>query len=307
MELSCRYYNELINNSTTEIKDWKICAIISLILALPTTAINISLIIAILTTTDRTSPCQKLLLNLAITDVGTGVVVMPGLFLVFGGMIGPDQYCIITDLTFSAAFILGSTSFLTITTVSLERFAKVCYPYTYFNKFNALKTRILIFTAWFLPILVLISYQLTEYMMIVYVSMFASIAIGAITVLFSYGSILKIAWSTRRRIHAVAARFGHTTLSRGDRKLVILGGLIVISMFLCYLPSVIRALLRLNGVNSPVLDRLLCWEWTFLVGNSLINPVISCAFSPVYKKRITKMWTCGRYFRDTLVLVFSRG
>eukprot|EP00795_Rhopilema_esculentum_P010385 gene10385-19083_t len=79
MNVNCNDFDEKLFNKASYIENIKVCAGSILGLAIPTTLLNLALIIAILSSNECKEPRQMLVLNLAFTDFAAGLYCMPAL------------------------------------------------------------------------------------------------------------------------------------------------------------------------------------------------------------------------------------
>ena len=292
MSLSCGQYGLVLKEALSFQVTNATCSWTNIALALPTTVINALLIIALLSAKESTKPCQILLMNLAVTDFLAGLLIMPSLFMVFR-YIGEDKDpCHFAIFTSPAGYILGFTSILMISMIAMERYINVFHPFFHQAKLKPLNVMTASGLVWVLTTcLVMPSITLSD--SVILVAATATVIVICTTInAFCYTRILLRARKVRVQIDAEAKRLGHVNGSTKDKRLVSIGLSIVISISVCYLPIATGSLLGLFQYGISTKEYITCWSWTLAMGNSLINPLITCTLHSEIKKRIYKMLTC---------------
>lgn len=277
----------------------EICSWLNLLIALPTTLANSSLVIALLTSSDRTKPCQLLILNLAITDFLAGFANMPIQFVVFRFVSQSRDPCDFANVTTPFGYILGIASFATVSLIAVERYISIFHPFFHLSSLNSRNTGISILLLWLISVTVVLPSIAISDDTVLNAFTTSFVAVGTSLNIYTYVRILLRARKVRRQIQNEAVRFGLQHRSARDKSLLRVGGLIVISMSICYSPIASYSLLKLFGVSVSSMDYTLCWAWTLAMANSLINPIITCSFSPPIRRKIRKLWTCKLEYRIT--------
>ena len=299
MDLDCSHYGIRLKNETVFQDINETCSWINLILAVPTALVNASLIIALLMSSDRTKPCQLLLLNLAATDFLAGFANMPIQFVVFRFISLNKDPCNFANVTTPVGYVLGIASFITVSMIAVERYISIFHPFFHLSKLSSEKTAISVVILWVVSISVVIPSAASADDTILYSCVIFLVVVGTVVNIYCYFRILLRARKVRRQIQSEAARFGQQQSSERDKSLLRVGSLIVISMTICYTPIATNSLANLAGLKSEGIDYALCWAWTLAMVNSLINPIITCSFSPPIRRKIAKMWTCKLEYRVT--------
>lgn len=297
--LTCSHYGIVLKDENVFKSINLTCSWLNILLAFPTTLINISLVIALLTSTDRAKPCQILLLNLAITDFLAGSLNMPVQFVVFRFVSQNKDPCEFAEITTPFGYTLGIASFITVTMIAIERYINVFHPFFHLSKLTSQRTIICTVFLWVVSVIVVIPSATTAQDKFLHAFSVFLIVAGTSLNVFTYVRILLRARKVRLQIQHEAARFGQQQRTARDKSLLRVGGLIVISMAICYAPIASNSLLKVVNIESPGMDYVLCWSWTLTMANSLINPIITCSFSPPIRRKIMKLWTCKLQYRLT--------
>ena len=289
MELPCSQYGIKTWNISTFKTNSQACAFINAVLALPTTLLNLFVIAAILVSNLKREPCYKLLLNLAFTDLLAGLVTMPNLFVVFSYVAQLKDPCNFAFITVPLGYILSYASFLTIVLIARERYINIFRPYLQSTTINSKTIKYSVSSLWLLSVSFVILPVITNGFAVLNLLTFSVVILGTLLNTYCYLRILLQARKVRRQIESVAARFGQQRIATKNRSLVFIGGLIVISISTCYSLVVANSFRRILGGEKIAPDYALCWEWTLVMINSLINPVISCVFNPPLRRRIVNI------------------
>ena len=300
MVLTCDVYAAVQNNVSSHTTSTYTCSVANIVMATPAVLLNSSVIISILKSNERTEPYNMLMLNLAITDVLAGLFVMPSYFVQFFYVASNSTFCEPFNLLVTLGYLLGLVSLLSITTTALERYIKVFHPFVHSIRKTSYTLAIIIFGTWSLPIgsacLIFFtkSHTYSSTSTVLYLSFTSPV------IFFCYTKILLRVRSIRRQIEAEAERFGHHRINEKDKNLLFVGGLIIISYFVCFFPIFIRSMMVLLKYKERAFDHVLCWELTLYAANSLVNPIISCLFNPAIRSKVIKIWTCaGRHVRSS--------
>ena len=299
MSLTCSHYGIVLNDDPAYKTINAICSWLNLLLAIPTTLVNSSLIIALLTSSDRTKPCQMLILNLAVTDCLAGFANMPIQFVVFRFISQHRDPCDFANVTTPFGYILGIASFVTVTLIAVERYISIFHPFYHLSNLTSKKTGISILILWFVSVCVVIPSIVRSMDIFLYGFSTFLIAVGTSLNVYTYVRILLRARKVRMQIQTEAVRFGRQHRSERDKSLLRVGGLIVVSMSICYAPIASYSLLKTFGITAQSMDYAICWAWTLTMANSLINPIITSIFSPPVRRKIWKLWRCKLEYRVT--------
>ena len=267
------------------------CAIFNMALAIPTTVLNLALIIAILKSSARKEPSQILVLNLAFTDFGAGIFGMPTISITFLHLGIETDSCHFTYASFFLGKVLGIASLLSVSLIAVERYIYVFKPFVHDTKLTTKLTAVTLFCLWLVSIALaaFFSYFENAISNATAATLFLSVSV---IIIYSYTKILLRTWRVRRQIQTEAARFEQHRVPEKERSLLLVGGFIIISFFVCYTLIFARPILKLFGIKSDVFHYTFCWEWTFAMANSLFNPLITCIFDPSMRKEVFKILTC---------------
>ena len=298
MKPLCDQYTISFINSTTYKEINYSCSWTSILLACPTTVLNLLLIMALGTSRDRRKPCNILLLNLAITDVLSGVINMPGFFVIFRYIAEERSPCFLIKLFHLCFLFASSESFLLVACIAVERYISIFYPFFHASKLSLRNVAVCIGISWALsiselaPIIVgLESTYINAYIL-------TMIGLGMILNFFCYLRILLRARAVRLQIQNEATRFGQSHFSSTDKRYIYLGLLIIISLVLCFTPLVVTNMFGAFGYKEEVYQHVFCWKWTLILVNSFINPFITLSFCPSIRRKVWKILRCQFFCKE---------
>ena len=293
----CFIYGIITSNSSSFKAINSSCSWANIVLTFPTIFVNLALAVALATSREKRRPCTLLLLNLTVTDFLTGLVSMPSYFYVFRLVSSGKYPCRLVALSAPFAFTIGGTSFMTVSMIAMERYISVFHPYFHAAKLTFGKTLLFIGIAWILPGSFVMPSVVGHFD--VHLNLFIAIfPVSCVVVtIFCYLRILLQARKVRLQIQNQEARLGQRNTSITDRRYVSVGGLIVVSMIVCFSPIALSNLLWFMGVRNRSIKEIRCWEWTLVMANSSINPVITCSFCPPIRWRVLELLTCRLLFK----------
>lgn len=298
MATSCSHYGLVVKDA----QSFKImnlaCSWLNIILSLPTAVMNLSLIVVLVCSNEWSKPCYLLLLNLAITDFLAGFVNMPVQFIVFRYIGQGKDPCTFANFTTPVGYILGIASILMITMVAAERYASVFYPFFHMARLRPLNIVAAVAVVWVLSISSLIPSMSVQEDAFLNAAVPLIASACSLLNFYCYIRILLRARKVRLQINTEAARLGQDNArARKEKSLFSVGFLIVISITICYTPVGITSFLAVTGLGKNTAEYMLCWGWTLAMASSFINPVISCIFNAVIRKRLYRMLTRRRQGR----------
>ena len=292
MKINCSQYDIFPVSSFTFKAINYSCSWTNILMACPTTVLNILLIIALATSRDRTKPCNILLLNLAVTDLLTGLISMPVFFTIFRFIAESRGSCLLIKISTPFFMFMAYESLTTVALVALERYISIFHPFFHTSKFTFRNITACLGTSWTVSMLLVVpllfGIRSTNLNWCYVVFAFLTIS----PTIFCYLRILMRARKVRVQIRVEEARFGHATLNSTDKRYITIGVLIVLSMIICYVPELVTSALRFFESTTEASDNARCWEWTLPMANSFMNPIITCSFCPAIRRNILKVLTC---------------
>ena len=291
MKPRCSQYNIIFMNSTTFKAINYSCAWTNIIMAWPTTVLNLSLIIAFATSRDRSKPCTLLLLSLAVTDFLCGLVNMPLYFLIFRYIAEVKDPCLFVKFCSPAFLLVTLESFFIVTLIAIERYLSIFHPFFHVSRVSLRNASVCIAVSWVVsmlgtsPLLAGVNIdRLNPYIVVFMVT-------GIMLNLYCYLRILLRARKVRLQIESEAARFGQSSITSTDKRYIFVGMLIILSMALCFTFQAAHGILKTFGYRKESFKYFNCWQWTLVAVNSFINPFITLSFWPNVRGKVWKILT----------------
>lgn len=257
-------------------------------LSCTTIMLNIISIQALRKTSSLPKPLKTLLLSLAVSDLGVGLLVQP-LYIVRMRVLMPDiQQNTINDRTYEkitiAHIIFGNifctASFLSVVASAVDRFLAIHLHLRYQGFVTRKRVVVIVISAWVLSIFLSL-FALNSFFTDILVTIYA--AIWTVSLLCTALLYCKIYAAIRRHRNQIQvleiqleAQNREISNTAGLRKTAI-GTLYVYIVFLsCYLPYLcVKAGIIISG-KTVVMAHLFYYFTTLLFVNSFLNPLIYC-------------------------------
>lgn len=292
MRGNCDQYEFYYKNSTSFKTVNSSCSWANILLACPTTLSNLLLIVSLAISGERNKPCAVLILNLAVTDFLNGVINMPLYYIIFRYIAQDRDPCVYLEFSIPGFVAVSFESFLTVILIAVERYINVFHPFLYNSKLSTRNVAVYVGISWVLSILVTVL-MVTGENGPKFKSFFLTFGVvGVILTSYCYVRLLHKARKIRLQIRNETARFDETIISSEDRRYVLVGGLIIISMAVCFSVQMSSILLWLFKYRAnAIMNR--CWGWTLIMANSLVNPIITCRFCPTIRRSLLRIVTCS--------------
>ena len=240
---------------------------------------NLVIVLAILRNSSLHTPSYVLLCNLAISDLGVGLVAQP-LFIALRvaesrGQV--DLSCKLGLVYFPIVGCLAWLSFLTLTTISFDRFLAVHLGPKYRSTVTVSKTKVIVFILWIIAIAFGIVYVLE--MDMYFVIIMSVICLCLMLTSCNYFAIGRKLKHRQAKLQAQtqdsARQHRRNSFNFGRYRKTVTSMLYVYGAFLlCYLPYLCFSVaLKLIGRTSTVHGAYLITA-TLVVSNSAINPCL---------------------------------
>lgn len=257
-------------------------------LSYTTIMLNIISIQALRKTSSLSKPLKTLLLSLAVSDLGVGLLVQP-LYIVRMRVLMPDiQQNAIHNGTYQKIYILHfifgnlfcTASFLGVVALAVDRFLAIHLHLRYQDFVTCKRVVAIVISAWVLSIFLPL-FALNSFFIDILVTIYA--AIWIVSLLCTALLYCKIYTAIRRHRNQIQVLETQLEPQNGEisntarlRKTV-LGTLYVYVVFLtCYLPYLcVKAATIISG-ETVVLAHLFYYVTTLLFVNSSLNPLIYC-------------------------------
>ena len=241
---------------------------------------NVLLIWAILQSSSlRHNPSFVLLCNLAVSDLGVGLISQP-LFIAFGVVElegDAELSCKINIAVRSTTGHLGVLSFLTLTAISFDRFLAVHLMLSYRRVVTVKRVTVVILLQWLIAISSGVTYVLDD-------SLFFFLIIIVICMCFFFTTFNYLAIAYKLNDHSAQLQAGdrdargisqRKSFNISHYKKTLKSMLYVYGAFLmCYLPYLCFAIALKSIGHSSTVDVFYLITGTLVLANSAINPCL---------------------------------
>ena len=292
MNHGCVSYGLTLTNSSSFKHINIACSWMNIMLAFPSALLNAALIVALVTSSNRRNPCIVLLTNLTIIDLLNSAASMPSLFVVYRQFSEGKFPCSVTAYAIPLFVMINASSFATVAFISIERYTSVFHPYFHDSRHTFQNAMVCVVFSWLFAIVINIPFIVQSRDGIIHGVLSFVIIAGILVNVICYFRILARARKLRFQINSIAARFGHGTVSVTYKRHIVVGGLILVSMVLCFLSLFVDSILLTINPHNSYFDNTRCLVFSLASCNSFVNPMISCSFCPLVRRKAFKILTC---------------
>ena len=245
------------------------------------TMLNIVTIIAIRKTSSLPKPLKILLLSLAVSDLGVGVLSEPFyIWLLVRWSRQNLPSCIAFNVLFFPVRLFSITSYLTVVTISIERFLAIHLHLRYQELVTHKRAVAVVISIWMFTFFFCSMYFSHSSIVSATFPFIGLACILATTII--YWKIYLVLRRHKEQLKALQPQETQVAQNRNvvnfaSRKKSVVGLFYVYLVFLiCYLPRfVILAARVIQGPNLAV-KKSTIYSWTLVFLNSSLNPVIYC-------------------------------
>lgn len=241
---------------------------------------NVIIILAIIKNSSLYTPSYALLCNLAVSDLGVGLISQPLFIALRIVEARGDKYlsCKLGIAYFSTAGCLAWLSLLTITAISFDRFLAVHLTTSYRSVVTLPRIKVTVTLLWLAAIVVGMTYVLDISVYFVLIMIIISVCLLFTTVNYLAIAQKLYGHSSQIRSHGKDARDKRRmrkSFNIGQYKKTVKSMLYIYSVFLlCYLPYLcFTVALKSIGRTSSVHGAYLITA-SFVLGNSAVNPCL---------------------------------
>ena len=260
---------------------------------------NLIVILAIVRNSSLHTPSYVLLCNLAISDLGVGLVVQPLYIALIIAQLNEkaDLSCKIGVAYFSIANCFGVLSLFTVTTISVDRFLAVYIANKYRSTVTMKKAKLVVVFLWLIATTVMIIFILkrTVYFIV------AMIVFGRCLLITScnYIAISRML----QRHHALSQSNNNIQTGQQRRNIFTIGRYkrtvttmlyVYIAFLLCYLPYLCFTIIKIHFGNASKRQGIYFITALNLVFlNSTLNPFLYYWRIPEVRLQIKQLFGCG--------------
>ena len=241
--------------------------------------LNIATVHAIRKTYSLPATLKTLLLSLAVSDVGVGLLVQPFYTSLLVNWLQHNSRCN-SNVTFHNILCLFSVaSFSGVIAVSVDRFLAIHLHLRYHEHVTHRRVVSLVISIWLLSLLI----SLTPLWLPskIFNPIIVTLAfIGLVFIAMVYIRIYLTVRRHNRQIHTLQVQHGMKTGEKAQFAILVKSAFgtfhVYLMLLICYLPHLIcMAVIEVNG-TSIALKKLFLLSMTLVFLNSVLNPVIYC-------------------------------
>ena len=280
---------ELFFGTSTDVEDFRPVLVANCVfngfLCYTTIILNIVTIHAIRKTTLLPKPLRTLLLSLAASDVGVGLLVQPFYISTLVSRLNKKRIdCISYKKLLAAINFFCISSLLNVVTISVDRFLAVHLHLRYQELVTHKRVIAAVISIWLLGAIISSSVFWVPSFFILRVIRVVNMTVCLILVVIVYWRIYIVLKRHKNQIRGLQIQEVQQGVQNGDLSNFLklrrsaLGTFYVCVVFMiCYLPSYILSFLLLARLLSPIsLYEALLYTTTLFFLNSSLNPVIYC-------------------------------
>ena len=280
---------ELFFGTSTDVEDFRPVLVANCVfngfLCYTTIILNIVTIHAIRKTTLLPKPLRTLLLSLAASDVGVGLLVQPFYISTLVSRLNKKRIdCISYKKLLAAINFFCISSLFNVVTISVDRFLAVHLHLRYQELVTHKRVIAAVISIWLFSTIISSSVFYDSLLIISQVVWFVNITVCLILVVIVYWRIYIVLKRHKNQIRGLQIQEVQQGVQNGDLSNFLklqksaLGTFYVCVVFMiCYLPSYILSFLLLARLLSPIsLYEALLYVTTLFFLNSSLNPVIYC-------------------------------
>ena len=281
--------NRSLYGTSANVKDFRPALVANCVfnsfLCYTTIILNIVTIHAIRKTTLLPKPLRTLLLSLAASDVGVGLLVQP---LYISTLVSRLNQKRIDCISYKGLYVVINffciSSLLNVVTISVDRFLAVHLHLRYQELVTHKRVIAAVISIWLLSAIISSIVLWNPLFIISRVAGFVNMTVCLILVVIVYWRIYIVLKRHKIQIEGLQIQEVQQGVQNGDlsnflklRKSALGTFYVCILFMICYLPSYILYFLLLARLLSPIsLYEALLYTTTLLFLNSSLNPVIYC-------------------------------
>ena len=285
----CDNLNELFSGTSTDVEDFRPALVANCVfngfLCYTTIILNIVTIHAIRKTASLPKPLRTLLLSLAASDVGVGLLVQP-LYIsaVVSGLKRKRIDCISYKGLYVVINFFCISSLLNVVTISVDRFLAVHLHLRYQELVTHKRVIAAVISIWLFSTIISSSAFYDSLLIILQVVWFVNMTVCLILVVIVYWRIYIVLKRHKNQIQGLQIQEAQQGVQNSDlsnflklRKSALGTFYVCVVFMICYLPSYILSFLQMARLLSPIsLFEASHYTATLFFLNSSLNSVIYC-------------------------------
>ena len=302
MEISCNYIGYVYEDSQAFKITFILCAILNLLLSIPTSLFNLSIFIVTLRCKKLPDVTQVFFASLSLADLFTGCFSQFTSFIKFTALSLGKSPCFISELAAPVSFLVVSVSFFTSVCLAIERYISVMHPFVYNDVATQRKAIGISALVWLIcTVGVAISFIKRNLTPIDIFTTYGFLCFELIC-LVCYSRVYLEARRIRKQIRTEQKRLDTQSTRKTKSNLMFTTCLIILSFFCCHAPFQLVCLFKLHNVNV-LPGYSVYWGWTIAHLNAFINPLITCCQLSVIRNDVLSLWKRSKNHNITTVIV----
>ena len=269
--------------SNTELEDLRwtffVNCLFNIFLSYTAVSLNAVTIHAIRKTSWLPKPLKTLLLSLAVSDLGVGLMVQPFCISLLVKWLQRDNPgCVAYKLYFMVMSLFALASFFGVVLISLDRFLAIHLHLRYRELVTHNRVVAVVISVWIVSaILSLITvWYPSESSLTVF-------AVGIICIFFTtlfFGRIFVVFRHHQEQIQVLQVRQGAQNSDAANLASLLKSAFgifyIYVVLMLCYMPRAFSLVTTAISEPNTALKAFLIYSWTLVFLNSSLNPIIDC-------------------------------
>ena len=238
--------------------------------------LNIVTILA-MTKTSSHKPLKTLLVSLAVSDLGVGLVAQPLFIAALVKAIEHTDFKIMLLAFDITAIYLGHASYFGVMAISADRFLAVCYFLRYQELVTHKRAVAAVISVWVLSVVLLIVLMWMPAKASGIILATVKFVCFSTTAFFYFKIYLVIRRHSNQIIHVLQEQNGEAIANAARQKKAAVGTFYVFLVFLaCYLPNICIQVISRTTRLTTVAWHLRLYTLTLVLLNSSLNPLVYC-------------------------------
>ena len=297
-DLSCAFMGYVYDEGSAY-KITLICiATMMLLISVPTFLINISIVLSIFRKRELRTPAFIIIMNLSISDSLAGCSAYVFYATTCIRFASGYDACPVAYIGTTWSYILGVTSYFTISLQTVERYLAIFYPYWYHEKITTKAVVIANVFMWIFSIAVVVFWLVTENSRAFYGILGSFALLAFVVTVTSYVLIFRKVRKIEDEImkNQTASREDRKKI-RSESKVAKATAIIVAAVVTCYTPMLfIEFYIVFIGKQTFGFSIALFCAWFLSLSNSFFNPLIACRQLTVLRRSVkeilSKLFPC---------------
>ena len=293
----------LCSNSTVPDEDYafigdliKVLAIVILLIACPLVILLNALVIVAIKTKRRLQTRSNILLaSLAGTDLAMGLTSQPAFIASEISRLAGGSLSVcgtLYDMTINILVVLSLASLFHLVLISADRFVAMKFSLRYHMIVTKFRLTVAVACSWLIAVICAVIYRVLPEMRQSIRLGHLFVAISLLVIIYCHGSVYFICRRHLIQIKSAQPSQEVTAKFLEEKKAWKTTGIVIGGVFICYMVGLLPAFLSIMlPANKKILDSLLpsSLHRSFIILNSLLNPVIYCWKSRVIRKAMLQL------------------